>query len=108
MLVFESKMSGTRCDGWENIVDPDKDLGLDCTGALPIANLTTVEAVEFVVERYNLRQFNPPDKERWVGTYLDCDDEFKVAIMEKHPTLKAELIKEFGDKWADHYIRFGH
>jgi hypothetical protein len=36
------------------------------------------------------------------------DDEVKVAIMEKHPTLQAELIKEFGEKWADYYIRFGH
>ena len=92
MLVFESKMSGTRCDGWENIVDPDKDLGLDCTGALPIANLTTVEAVEFVVERYNLRQFNPPDKERWVGTYLDCDDEFKCSIPNDFASIPEDVV----------------
>ena len=73
MLTFESKMSGTRCNGWEHI-NVTKTLRLTDTGALNLANLTTVEALEFVVKHYNLHQFAPPNAPKWVGTYLDCDD----------------------------------
>ena len=107
MLTFEDKMSGTRCNGWEHI-DAEKTLQLTITGALNLANLTTVEAVEFVVKHYNLHQFSPPNEKQWVGTYLDCDDEIKVAIMEAYPEEAQELIAHFGDNWAEHYIRFGH
>lgn len=107
MLTFESKMSGVRCDGWEHI-NPTKTLQLTITGALKLSNLTTKEAVLFVMEHYNILQFTPPDEPKYVGVYLDCDDEVKVAIMEAYPEEKQELINYFGPNWADHYIRFGH
>ena len=107
MLTFENKMSGTRCDGWEHI-NPTETLQLTPSGALRIDKLTTVEAVEFVVKHYNLHEFNPPHEKQYVGTYLDCDDEVKVAIMEAYPDERAELIDYFGERWAEQYIRFGH
>lgn len=107
MLTFESRMSGTSCDGWEHI-DPTKTLKLTPSGALRIDKLTTVEAIEFVVGNYHLYEFTPPNEPQYVGTYLSCDDEIKVAIMEAYPNEKAELINYFGKNWAEHYIRFGH
>jgi len=108
-FTFTEKMSGTRVDGFEHI-NPDEVLGLDITTgrALPLGNLSTTEAVEFVVKHYNLQTFSPPDRKKWVGTYLDMDDEIKVAIMEAFPEEKEELIAYFGENWADYYIRFGH
>ena len=38
--------------------------------------------------------------------WLDHDDEEKIAIMENHPDLEEQLAKRFGEKWADHYLRF--
>ena len=107
MLTFTTKISGVRCDGWEHI-DPETELKLECGSLLKIANLTSRKAMEFVFKHYELRQFIPPNEAKYVATFLDLDDQVKIAIMENHPEEEEELQKQFGENWAEYYIRFGH
>ena len=57
----------------------------------------------------------------WVAETYDCkhlilsgllftngDDACKIAIMQEFPEVEKALQEEFGEKWAQHYLKFGH
>ena len=43
-----------------------------------------------------------------IFTFLDLDDNYKIAIYLNYPKELQQLKDEFGDKWWQYYLRFGH
>lgn len=100
-MKFEPKMSGTAVT--------DFDIHCDFHGQIHtldecMEKIHRQETMDFILDTF---RFNLCADGKWRAIF-DYDTLYKIAIFENYPEYEKEMIDYFGEKWYNHYIRFGH
>ena len=96
MLQFTIKMSGVRVDNYEHIEPVERCLTYEQFCEFPR------EVKDGILKAYNC------GISKQVFTYLDMDDVYKIAIYLHYPAELQQLKDEYGSRWWQWYLRFGH
>lgn len=106
-MKFTSKISGTMVTEFE--IKP-----LFTGQVIPLKELDeklSERAMRWVMDNFYLSRMTDKGYELYGCRYcttLDYDTIYKLTVLEKYPDYVAEFVEYFGEKWLNHYIRFGH
>ena len=107
-MKFEPKMSGTKVTDFE--ITP---FFANCIISLAdvLARDLKQETMDFILDNFRFYRGDRTEENKgeciWYAI-IDYDTDLKIAVMENYPEYEKEFIDYFGEKWMNHYIRFGH
>jgi len=103
-LTFESKISGTRVDGYEGRGYFHGQIAL----LSKAMKLKSQAAMDYLLDKFRFSRIESGEHEGdWVAV-IGYDDDYKINILENYPEVAEQLEEYFGKDWVKCYIRFGH
>lgn len=104
-LEFEGLMSGIRVLNYEEIKPISEQIETCWSYTISYKDLAqlTPKGAKYIMQHYN---FYGNDTN--FVTSFSPDEDYIIGIINNYPEYEEQLIKRFGEKWHNYYLRFGH